>query len=144
MKRLNNHPTGERKPLSPEKKKLVFSIAINGILLSIVYFGACYGITDPRLWLIPAIISVGYWAAFGILLLVYIIYNRAFTRKKLTVDMLPPDWSKEKKEEYIANGKLRLEKSEWMLSVIIPLLIPIALDFLYIFTLPMIERMFGI
>ena len=140
----NNTPPPERPTLSPEKKRLIFTIAINGILLSLIYFGACYGITDPKLWLIPAIVSVGYWVAFAVFLLIYVIYNRAFTRKKLTVDMLPREWTREQKEEYIANGKRRLEKSQWMLSLIIPLLIPIALDALYLFTLPLIQNLFGI
>ena len=144
MKSLNNRPSGERKTLSAEKKRLVISTSVNSILLSIVYFGAIYGITDPALQLIPTIISIGYWVAFGVLLLVYVIYNRALTRKKLTPDMLPTSWSKEKKDEYIENGKTRLKKSEWMLSVLIPLLAPIALDALYLFTIPMIERMFNI
>ncbi len=147
MKKFRNNkniPESPRAPLSPEKKRLVLTIAANSVLLTVIYFGACYGITDPALWLISPIVSVGYWVAFAAFLMAYIIYNRAFSRKDLTTDMLPRDWTLEKREEYVADGKRRLERSRWMLSVIIPLLVPIALDALYLFTLPLIQNLFGI
>ena len=58
--------------------------------------------------------------------------------------MLPREWTREQKESYIADGKNRLNKSKWMISVIVPLLVPIALEALYIFTLPLIEGIFHI
>ena len=75
----------------------------------------------------------GYMLAFGGFLVAYIAYNRAFTRKGVTVDMLPDSWSDEKKQEYVEDGVRRAEKSKWMLSVIIPFLITILADTLYLF-----------
>ena len=146
MKMLNNNQNKNSgyTPLSPEKKRLVIPIAINSILLSAIYFGACYGITDRFLRPISYIVAVGYWVAFAGFLLAYVIYNRAFSRKNLTVDMLPRDWSAEQRSEYIEDGKIRLKKSRWMLSVIIPVAVPIALDALYLFTLPLIQNLLGI
>lgn len=147
MKNYKNNKNVSESPstsLSPEKKRLILTVAANSALLSLIYFGACYGITDPALWPIPLIVSVGYWVAFAAFLIAYVIYNRAFSRRNLTPDMLPRDWSLEKREEYVADGKRRLERSKWMLSVIIPLLVPIALDALYLFTLPIIQNLFGI
>ena len=147
MKKFKNNKNVQESPsttLSPEKKRLLLTIAANSVLLTVIYFGACYGITDPALWLISPIVSVGYWVVFAAFLSSYIVYNRAFSRKDLTPDMLPRDWSLEKREEYVADGKRRFEKSRWMLSVIIPLLVPIALDALYLFTLPLIQNLFGI
>lgn len=143
-KNNKNIPESTHSHLSPEKKRLILTVAANSALLSLIYFGACYGITDPALWPIPLIVSVGYWVAFAAFLIAYVIYNRAFSRRNLTPDMLPRDWSLEKREEYVADGKRRLERSKWMLSVIIPLLVPIALDALYLFTLPIIQNLFGI
>ncbi len=144
FKNNKNIPEAPRTSLSPEKKRLILTIAANSILLTAIYFGACYGITDPALWVISPIVSVGYWVVFAAFLVSYIVYNRAFSRKDLTPDMLPRDWPPEKREEYVADGKRRFEKSRWMLSVIIPLLVPIALDALYLFTLPLIQNLFGI
>ena len=134
-----NLPQNNRPPLTPEKKKLILSIVACSVLTCIVYFGACYGINHPALIFVPMAVSIGFWVSFAVLVLIFIIYNRAFTRKKLTVDMLPREWTREQKESYIQDGKDRFEKSKWMLSIIIPLLVPIALDALYLFTLPLIE-----
>lgn len=142
MKSFNNQ--GGHTPLSPEKKRLLGSIAICSVILSAIYFGACYGITDPYLRPIAFIVTIGYWVSFAGFLIAYIIYNRAFSRRDLTPDMLPRDWPIEKRVEYVEDGKRRLKKSQWMLSVIIPLLVPIALDALYLFTLPIIQSILGI
>ncbi len=144
FKNNKNIPESPRAPLSPEKKRLILTIAANSALLSLIYFGVCYGITDPALWPIPLIVSVVYWIAFAGFLIAYVIYNRAFSRRDLTPDMLPRDWPLKKREEYVADGKRRLERSKWMLSVIIPLLVPISLDALYLFTLPLIQNLLGI
>lgn len=139
-----NLPQNNRPPLTPEKKKLILSIVICSILTCVVYFGACYGIKHPALIFVPMAVSVGFWISFAVLLLIFIIYNRAFTRRKLTVEMLPREWTREQKESYIKDGKDRFEKSKWMLSLIIPLLVPIALDALYLFTLPLLEGLLHI
>ena len=142
MKSFNNQ--GGHTPLSPEKKKLLASIAICSIILSAIYFGVCYGISDPYLRPISYVVTIGYWVSFAGFLIAYIIYNRAFSRRDLTPDMLPRDWPIEQRVEYVEDGKRRLKKSQWMLSVIIPLLVPIALDALYLFTLPIIQSILGI
>ena len=130
--------------LSPEKKKLIISLAIVSVVSSAIYFGACYGITDAKLFMIPIVAPVVFWIAFAGFLAAYLIYNRAFSRKNVTIDMLPREWTAEQKENYISDGKRRIEKSKWMLYIIIPLLVPIALDALYLFTLPLIQNLFGI
>ena len=94
--------------------------------------------------IIEFVITGLFWVAFATLLIIYVVYNRAFSRKNVTVDMLPSSWTKEAKEEYVEDGKRRLEKSKWMLAVIIPLMVPIALDALLIYTLPLIQGLFGI
>ena len=144
MKNNNQNQNSGHTPLSLEKKRLVILVVINSILLSAIYFGACYGITDPFLRPVSFIVTVGYWLVFAGFLIAYVIYNRAFSRKDLTPDMLPRDWSSEQRDEYIEDGKRRLKKSRWMLSVIIPIAVPIALDALYLFTLPLIQNLLGI
>ena len=130
--------------LSPEKKKLIISLAVVSIVSSALYFGACYGINDPDLFMVPIVAPVVFWVAFAGFFAAYLIYNRAFSRKNVTIDMLPREWTAEQKENYISDGKRRIEKSKWMLYIIIPLLVPIALDALYLFTLPLIQNLFGI
>ena len=130
--------------LSPDKKKMVISLALVSLVSSAIYFGACYGITDPTLYMVPIVAPVIFWVTLAVFLVVYLIYNRAFSRKNITIDMLPREWSMEQKESYISDGKRRMEKSKWMLYIIIPLLVPVALDALYLFTFPLIQNLFVI
>ena len=127
-KNKNNLPT-QKKELSPKTRQLAISLVINSAILLFVYYGAM-AINVP---IISIIVTWGYMLVFGGFLVAYIAYNRAFTRKEMTVDMLPDDWSLEKKQEYINDGKIRMEKSRWMLSVIIPFLVTFMAEALYLF-----------
>ena len=53
-------------------------------------------------------------------------------------------WSEEKKQDYVNDAKLRLEKSKWMLAVIIPFMLTVLLDAVYLFTWPMVQNLFNI
>jgi hypothetical protein len=75
--------------------------------------------------------------AFG-----YVIYNRGFSRKGVTIDMLPPEWTPEKKTEFIEDGKRRLEKSKWVLTVLIPLIAIYAYEAIEIFIIPKLSALF--
>jgi hypothetical protein len=141
FKKIKNAPEKKRISISPEKKRLLITVAINSVLLTLIYFVIAYGI---NLGLISLFLPVLYWIVLAGFIMAYIIYNRAFTRRDLTPDMLPLDWTLEQKEEYIADGKNRLKKSQWMLTLIIPIAVPVALDALYSFTFPMIQNLFGI
>ena len=89
-------------------------------------------------------ILFGYIAAETILIAVYMIYNRAFSRKGITKDMLPADWSEEKKTEFIENGEIRLRRSRWMLIIILSFLFTFAVDLFELVIFPMIFNIIGI
>ncbi len=141
MSSSNNQGNGkkERKGLSPDAMKRAVILAANTLILTFIYFGTM-GLRQP---ILSVIVTLGYWLALAALAVAYIIYNRGFTRKNVTEDMLPDTWSKEKKEEFIADGKRRAERSKWLLTVIITVMIPIALDAIYLFTWPMIQDLFS-
>ncbi|MBE6584792.1 MAG: hypothetical protein E7649_07480 [Ruminococcaceae bacterium] len=128
-KKDRKYTPSPKKELSPKTRQLAISLVINTIILIFVYYGSM-AINVP---IISVIVTWGYLIILGGFLVAYIAYNRAFTRKELTVEMLPADWSYEKKQQYINDGKERMEKSRWMLSVIIPFLIVIMVDVLYLF-----------
>ena len=138
-KQQNNEPQKkDLKNISPESKKNFILLLANTVILTFIYFGSM-GLDIPFL---SIVVTFGYWIAFAGFLIAYIAYNRAFTRKNLTPEMLPDSWPKKKKDEYIAQGKIRFEKSRWMISVIIPIMIPIMLDAIYLFTFEMIKKLF--
>ncbi len=119
----------EKKAISPKTKKKAIIIAALSLVNVLIYFG-----------IVPALppkaqfpIHIAYMAIFGASLVVYIIYNRAFTRKNITYEMLPDVWSAEQKTAYILDGQERLKRSEWLMYIIIPFLVPIGIDALYLF-----------
>ena len=132
-------PRKEPRDISPDTIKRVTLLIANTVILTFIYFGTM-GLNQPVL---SFIVTAGYWAVFGCFLIVYIIYNRGFTRKGITEEMLPDGWGDEKKAEYIADGAKRQQNSKWMLSVIIPLMIPIAFDAIALFTWPIIQNLFN-
>ena len=58
----------------------------------------------------------------------YLIYNRFLYRKGLTEEDLPAEMSAEEKQEFIADGKRRLERSKWMMLFIFPLALVLLMD----------------
>ena len=74
-----------------------------------------------------------YMALFVGFLLGYLIYNRFLYRKNLTVEDLPETMTQEQKEAFIADGKARLQKSKWMMLVILPLVITFLVDAVELF-----------
>ncbi len=135
----NNTPKKQLGDISPEAKRRAALIIGNTLILTFIYFGTM-GLEQPILSLI---VTGGFWLGFAGFAIAYVIYNRGFTQKNITAEMLPDSWSAEKKTEYIENGKKRQEASKWMLCVIIPLMIPIALDAISLFTWPIIQNLFN-
>ena len=121
-----NKTTGK---ISDENRKTAMSLVINSLILLVIYYSAM-GLGNLVL---QNIVMIAYMACFGGFLIAYIIYNRAFSRKNITPDMLPDSWTYEQKEEYVLDGKRRLKKSKWMLSVIFPFLVTFIAEALYLF-----------
>ncbi len=133
-------PKKTLRDISPEAKKRVVTLLFNTAILTFIYFGSM-GINQPILALI---VNVGYWVVLAVLAVIYVIYNRGFTQKNLTPEMLPDSWDAEKKAKYISDAERRDSRSRWMLTVIIPIMIPIMLDAISLFTWPIIKNLLGL
>ncbi len=116
-------------------KKYVWMLFVNTALLLVLYLVCVRFFPVVTLWV--------YTVVFAAVALVYVIYNRGFSRKNLKIEDLPPSWSEEQKADYIADGQKRLEKSKWMLTVLLPLIVIYAYELIDLFILPMIEGIFG-
>ena len=140
--RNNREPSQKRdfRSLSPEARNRVFLLVVNTAILTFIYFGSM-GIGQPILALI---VNVGYWVILLALVTTYLIYNRGFTQKNISPEMLPDSWSTDEKIRYIESSNARYKKSKWMLTVIIPIMIPIALDAISLFTWPIIQSLLGL
>lgn len=114
------------KPVSPAVKKRLWTVLALTFLLLFIYYG-CIG-----LGFVKAIMLI-YFVAFAAILITYLAYNRCFLNKDVTVDMLPAEWSEEKKHSFVEGNRLRAERSRWMLTLIIPFVIVFMCEALYLF-----------
>ncbi len=124
----------------PEKKKSMRLLLV--LVLNTVLFFALYKLllfyadgTDETFYsfvvmLLYAFLLVGF-------VLAYFIYNRFLYRKGLTVEDLPDTMTLAEKEEFIADGNRRLEKSKWMMTIIFPLVFTFLMDAIDLFVLDM-------
>ena len=85
-------------------------------------------------------VMYGYMAVAAALILTYVIYNRGFSRKSITADMLPPEWSEEQREEYVADGKRRLHRSRWLLIPILAFVFTFGYEAIELFVVPFIRE----
>jgi hypothetical protein len=67
-------------------------------------------------------VLIAYMALATVFSIGYVVYNRGFSRRGITVEMLPDTMSPEEKAEFIADGEKRLKKSKWALTIILPFL----------------------
>ena len=84
-----------------------------------------------------------YAAVGGVLGIAYLVYNKGFSGKGVTPEMLPDSMSLEEKKAFIEDSRRRLENSRWMLMILIPILLTFAADMVYLFIFPMIEGLFA-
>ena len=128
-----------------DKRKLVHLFSTVGLSAFFCVFYYCSMEISSRsielYYFFPAVMFI-YMASLAILVFAYIIYNRGFSRKGVTVDMLPPEWSEERKLEFVENGKLRLQKSKWLLIFIISLLFTFVAEAFALFVIPMLKSFF--
>lgn len=113
-------------PFKKEQTRLILLLLFNTALLIAVYF------TLPsRLHFryLPAI----YLAVGGALMLWFVLYNRGFAMRNARPEDLPDTMTCEEKETRIANAKVRLRRSRWALTIIIPILLTFLVDMLYLF-----------
>ena len=123
---LPKQPDKPSKPITPEMKKRLWTTVALTFILLFVYYG-CMAIGFAKA------VMIAYFVSFAVLIMVYLAYNRAFVNKDVTVDMLPDEWSEEKKQAFVEGNRVRAEKSRWMVMVIIPFVVVFMCEALYLF-----------
>lgn len=84
-----------------------------------------------------------YLVATSALAIAYVLYNRGFSRRGVTAEMLPDTMSAEEKSEFIADGERRLKKSKWMLTILFPMIVIFMWDMIEIYLLDYIKALLG-
>ena len=123
-----------------KNKKYLLPLILNTILF--------FGVYSVLVRISELTMMIALWTYFALTIVfsfAYIIYNRGFSRMNVTPEMLPASMSIEEKNAFIEDGKMRLERSKWMLLIIFPLLMTFILDVIGIFLLePLFEFANGI
>ena len=91
----------------------------------------------------PEIVIISYMAVSTVVIFWYVLYNRGFSRKGITPEMLPASWDEEKKREFIEDGKYRLVRSKPLLILVIAFIFTFALEAFELFALPLLAEIFG-
>ena len=125
----NTNNNSQKKLPTKETKRKMLSLVGLCILFMLVYFAAA---AIPVPW-ISFFVTALYMLSLAVLAIVYVCYNYGFTRKNVTVDKLPDDWSVETKYLFVMKGEERAKKSKWMLFIIFPLIVTFIADVLYLY-----------
>ena len=75
-------------------------------------------------------------------ILTYVIYNRGFSRRGLTPEMLPDTMTEEEKTEFIEDGVRRLKKSRPLLIVIFAFAFTFVYDVIELIAVPFFKELF--
>ena len=133
--RKEQFPDAEQRAKDKKNRaKILITVALSVVLLVFYRFSLGFDFFPYVMW--------GYMVASAVLVLVYILYNRGFSRKGVTVDMLPDEWSEERKTEFVVSAKRRMDNSRWMLMFIIGFLVTFMFDAIYLFVVPLFSRLF--
>ncbi len=129
-------PLKEKRPPKPLKKSVKRRLWVTlglTVLLMLIWFGSISLSEEFQEPMIGYVVMIMYFVAFAVVLLAYLIYNRGFVNKDVTVDMLPMDWSEERKQAFVEDNRMRAEKSRWMVTLIIPFATVFLVDSFYLF-----------
>ena len=114
--------------MKPEVKKHMLMLLGNTVLLMLIYFWVPMQFEFAYMPMIYLFIG-------AVLVLYYVIYNRGFTGKNITPEMLPDTMTQKEKEEYLADVADRERRSRPMLMVIFPVIITLLVDLFRLFVL---------
>ena len=85
-----------------------------------------------------------YYAALGLSALAYAVYNRGFSRTRVSREALPATWSEEEKDEFFADAARRLRRSRPLLYVVIALGLTFLYDMFFLFLAEPLSEIFPI
>ncbi len=116
-------------------------ITLGVLVLAVTLVLGLYRVAMNFWWF--EILFWSYLAISVVLILTYVIYNRGFSRRGVSADMLPDEWSEEEKAAFIADGERRMSRSRPMLIPILAFVITFAVDLLELVVIPFFSGMLG-
>ena len=89
-------------------------------------------------------VLLAYTCIFAATTLAYVIYNRGFSRKGITPEMLPDSMTQEEKEEFIEDGNRRIRKSRPLFVIVFAFAFTFSYDIIELFAVPLFKRFLGL
>lgn len=138
-KKRNAPPPPTLAPAPPstpsiDKRSLFGMLLVNAVLLAGVYL--------LLIWLGVSMAPLLYLGAGAILAIGYIVYNKGFVYRGVTANQLSDDLSDAQKEALLAEVRERDARSKWVLTILLPMVVILLLDALYVYVLPGLEGWF--
>ncbi len=117
----------KKKPITAEAKRLVLWLLVSTVLSFLIYY-TCVSLRFPYIFFVYIALAAGFFIG-------YLIYNQGFVLRDATPEMLDDRLSSEEKEQMLEDAKARMHRSRWMLTIIIPLVVTVLVDVLYVWFL---------
>ena len=143
-KRRNHSPnTTEKQEKKPIDKRALCRNVLRLLVLVAVTLAVyiVYKVLIDRFFY-PVVIT--YMTLTAVSVFAYVIYNRGFSRKGITPDMLPDSISDEEKESFIEDGKRRIKKSRPLFIVAFAFVFTLLMDLIELVTFPFLKGIFGL
>ncbi len=135
-KRKNDRPVTDRNDKKPFNWMLLTVLVGNTVIFFAVYRLALKTTIFP--WVLGFYLTLA-----AVMTVAYVVYNRGFSRRGVTAEMLPDTMSAQEKCEFIADGERRMKKSKWMLTVLFPLLVTFGYDIMELFVVDYLRAILG-
>ena len=115
------------KTVSKKAQKTALLVLLNTVLAFVLYYG-CVALRFNAIFFI----YIGFAA---VLLIAYVVYNQGFALRGATPEMLDEALSLEERQAMIARAKERDASSRWMMTIILPLIVTVLVDAMYVYFL---------
>lgn len=135
-----NDGSGNDTQLSTAVKKFNWRLLLILAGNTVIFFGV-YRVA-MRYYYFEYVLGL-YLALTALFSIGYVVYNRGFSRRGVTLEMLPDTMTGEEKQAFIDDGERRMKKSKWMLTVIFPLLLTFTFEVIELFVIEYFVRLFG-
>ena len=89
-------------------------------------------------------VLIAYTCIFAATTLAYVIYNRGFSRRSVTPEMLPDSMTQKEKEEFIEDGNRRIRNSRPLFVIVFAFAFTFAYDIIELFAVPLFKRFLGL
>ena len=108
--------------------KLALLLAAIFVVLAVIYYIL---IAMCVVWAMPVL-----YTSAAVLFSAFFIINRGFSREPVSREMLPDDWTDEKKDAFIADDTERKALARKLMIPLVPVLLLVGIDILIVMVLP--------